>query len=213
MLRTRFMLGCCAMILAAGTSSPALSAPPAAAVVQDEIPATLVDFAAGWRRFAQPEFTAGAPDFGSEALARKRAGLIEWKARLAQLDRSGWTQRAQADARLLEAEMNGLDFDLRVRRPWARDPSYFATVYGEESDVPAHEGPSADVVDLFRYDWPLSKADDARLTTQLRSVPILLQRARTWLADGNAADLWRYGDRALAEQASVLSALLDGSLS
>ena len=213
MLRTRVLLGCCAILSVGGALTPALAAPPVAMAATADVPATLVDFAVGWRRFAQPDFTAGAPDFGPEALARKQAGLTQWKARLAQLDRTGWTQRAQADARLLEAEMNGLDFDLRVRRPWARDPSYFATVYGEESDVPAHEGPAADVIDLFRYDWPLSKSDDARLTTQLRSVPILLQRARIWLADGNAADLWRYGDRALAEQASVLSALLDGSLS
>jgi hypothetical protein len=33
-----------------------------------------------------------------------------------------------------------------VRQPWARDPSYYATVFGEESDVPAHEGPSADTI-------------------------------------------------------------------
>lgn len=213
MLRTRFLLGCCVMMLAATAQEPVLAAPPATAVGAVEIPAALIDLAAGWRRFAQPDYIGGAPDYGPEALARKRAGLEECKARLAQLDRTGWTARAQADARLIEAEMNGLDFDLRVRRPWARDPSYFATVYGEESDVPAHEGPSADVIDLFRYDWPLSKADDAQLTVRLHSVPILLQRARTWLADGNAADLWRYGDRAITEQASVLSALLDGSLS
>jgi hypothetical protein len=73
------------------------------------------------------------------------------KHRLATLDRAGWRPAAIADAALIEAEMNGLDFDLRVRQLWARDPSYYATVFGEESDVPAHEGPSADTIDLFRY--------------------------------------------------------------
>ncbi|WP_165322101.1 DUF885 domain-containing protein [Rhizorhabdus phycosphaerae] len=213
MLRTRLLLGCCAMLSATIHAPASTAATPSMPAAQSEVPAALIALAEGWRRFAQPEFASGAPDYGPEALARKRAGLVEWKIRLQRLDRTGWTQRAQADAQLLEAEMNGLDFDLRVRRPWARDPSYFATVFGEESDVPAHEGPSADVIDLFRYEWPLSKADDARLTVQMRSVPLLLQRARIWLADGNAADLWRYGDRALGEQAAVLSALLDGSLS
>lgn len=33
------------------------------------------------------------------------------------------------------------------------------------SDVPAHEGPSAEPnIDLYNFAWPLSAADDARLT-------------------------------------------------
>ena len=53
--------------------------------------------------------------------------------------------------------MNGLDFFLRVLKPWARDPGFYQTVFAEMSDVPAHEGPSAEPnIDLCKYSWPLT---------------------------------------------------------
>ena len=36
--------------------------------------------------------------------------------------------------------MNGLDFDHRVLRPWARDPGFYAVLVPEQSDTPAKEG-------------------------------------------------------------------------
>ena len=58
--------------------------------------------------------------------------------------------------------MNGLDFFLRMLKPWARDPGFYQTVFAEMSDVPAHEGPSAEPnIDLHSYTYPLSPADDA----------------------------------------------------
>ena len=53
--------------------------------------------------------------------------------------------------------MNGLDFDLRVLRPWARDPAFYKSVWTEQSDTPAHEGPTHHaVVELWTYAFPLS---------------------------------------------------------
>jgi len=77
---------------------------------------------------------------------------------------------------LIEAKMNGLDFDLRVRRPWARDPSFYATVFGERSDVPQHEGvTAAPSIDLFAYDFPLSRADQRGLSCLLEgTIPFSL---------------------------------------
>src|SRR3546814_6693719 len=75
--------------------------------------------------------------------------------------------------------MNGLDFDLRVLKPWARDPSFYATVFAEQSDVPEHEGPSASPpIDLYRFTYPLSKADQKSLGCLLGAVPRLLEQAR-----------------------------------
>jgi len=54
-----------------------------------------------------------------------------YRAQLHELDTRGWSAAQIVDYRLIEAEMNGLDFDLRVRQPWARDPSFYATVFGE----------------------------------------------------------------------------------
>ena len=58
--------------------------------------------------------------------------------------------------------MNGLDFDLRVLRPWARDPAFYKSIWTGQSDTPAHEGPTHHaVVELWTYTFPLSAADEA----------------------------------------------------
>jgi hypothetical protein len=81
------------------------------------------------------------------------------------------------------------------------------------SDVPAHEGPSAEPnIDLHNFAYPLSRSDDARLTELLSAIPAMLADARTNLAGSQAHDLWAYGDRAFNEQAEVLSQLEAGTL-
>src|SRR3546814_14790547 len=102
--------------------------------------------------------------------------------------------------------MNGLDFDLRVLKPWARDPSFYATVFAEQSDVPEHEGPSASPpIDLYRFTYPLSKADQKSLGCLLCAVPRLLEQARNNLQDADARHLWVYGTRSLSAQSATLA--------
>ena len=103
---------------------------------------TLAALFSEWRAFEQPAIESGVPDYSAAAMARKAAALPAYKARLKSIDTSNWSSAAQNDHALVKAEMNGFDFMLRVLKPWARDPSYYQTVFGEESDVPAHEGPS-----------------------------------------------------------------------
>jgi hypothetical protein len=120
--------------------------------------------------------------------------------------------------------MNGLDFDHKVRRPWARDPAFYVTMYAAESDVPAHEGPVIHGwIDTWTYDHPLSDTDAAELARRFGAIPALLQQARGNLADSNARDLWEAGIRsfrgqgadlrAYAEQVGGTSAVLDEALS
>lgn len=196
------LIGFVATLIAA--VAPAYAAPP---------PAPLVSLYDDWRAFTRPAAPDGVVDYSPAAMARTMAGLVRFRARLNALDHTGWSVEAEDDAQLIGAEMDGLDFDLRVLRPWARDPSYYANVFGEESDVPAHEGPSAaPTIDLFRYRWPLSRADDRALTTALAAVPRMLDRARITLAPSTAHDLWAYGDRAFRDQSATLSALAAGTL-
>ncbi|MGK2911625.1 MAG: hypothetical protein ACSLE1_17755 [Sphingobium sp.] len=163
--------------------------------------------------FVAPPGCNGLPDYGPPAMARAATGLVSYKARLAALDRSEWTVRQQNDYRLIEAEMNAFDFNLRILKPWARDPSFYQTVFADQSDVPAHEGPSAQPnIDLFSYSFPLSRQDDAKLTVLLGAIPQLLASAKVNLADSQAHDLWAYGDRAFKEQSQVLLALQAGTL-
>ena len=96
-----------------------------------------------WREFERPATTDHVPDYSAGAMEAQHRELADWQARLMALDPAGWPVDKQIEWHLLRAEMNGLDFDHRVRRPWARDPAFYVSVYPAESDVPAHEGPVA----------------------------------------------------------------------
>jgi hypothetical protein len=173
----------------------------------------LVRLAGDWRQFVQPDMHGCVPQYGAAAMERKLAGLPAFRARLAAIRRDGWTAGQTADYTLIEAEMNGLDFYLHILRPWARDPNFYATVYNEQSDVPEHEGTGAvPEIDLFRFGYPLSAAEQKTLTCLLGAVPALLQQAKVNLKDGNARDLWRFGAQVFKEQAETLSELEAGTL-
>ncbi len=173
----------------------------------------LVQLFADWRAFNQPELQGSVPDYSAAAMARKAAALPAFRQRLTALDRSSWSVPQQGDYRLVEAEMNGLDFYFRVLKPWLRDPGFYLTVFPDMSDVPAHEGTYAEpVIDLFPYKWPLSRADDAKLSAQLETVAPLLAQARGNLAGSTARDLWDYGAQGFLDQAEALSNLEKGTL-
>ena len=173
----------------------------------------LLQLAQDWRQFEQPAISNCVPEYGAAAMTAKAHALPAYRGRLAAIDPQGWPATQAVDYRLIEAEMNGLDFDLRLRQPWARDPSFYATVFGDRSDVPQHEGVTAvPAIDLFAYDFPLSRADQHRLTCLLDAVPALLEQARDNLRDSSARDLWVYGVRTLREQSELLAGLQAGSL-
>ena len=174
---------------------------------------SLLQLAEGWRGFEQPAVNHCVPDYGAEAMRAKAVALPAFRARLDAVDTHDWTPSQQVDHRLIGAEMSGLDFDLRVRRPWARDPSFYATVFGERSDVPQHEGvTAAPVIDLFAFQYPLSRADQRSLSCLLGAIPALLDQARINLHDSNAHDLWTYSVSTLREQSEVLAHLQAGTL-
>ncbi len=149
----------------------------------------------------------GAPDYTAATLARKATRLKTFQTRLAAIDPSSWPVDQQVDHALAGAVMNGLDFDLRVLQPWARDPAFYQSVWTEQSDTPAHEGPTHHaLVELWTYTFPLSAADQSKLAAQLRGIPPLLTQARANLT-GNARDLWITGTGTMQQQVTDLDAL------
>ena len=205
----RRALGLALLVLYAAvmSASPALAASPAPAYRQ------LVQLFSEWRAFNQPAIVGGVADYSAAAMAAKAARLPEFRARLAAIDTAGWSVAERNDKRLIEAEMNGLDFYFRVLKPWERDPSFYLTLFPDMSDVPAHEGSYAEpVTDLFPYRWPLSAADQTKLARQLETVAPLLAQAKTNLAPSTARDLWTYGSQGFLDQAEALANLEKGTL-
>ena len=181
---------------------PIFSLPAAAQTHQD-----LIRLFDEWRAFERPAFVDGVPDYSVDAMSRQHEELEGWQDRLSELDPARWSVEQQIDWHLVRAEMNGLDFDHRVRRPWARDPAFYVTIYSAESDVPAHEGPVIHGwVDLWTYDYPLSSTDAAELAERIGAIPALLEQARRNLGNSNARDLWMAGDRSFRGQVVELNA-------
>jgi hypothetical protein len=206
MKRLALWLALCAP-LAVMAKPAAPSEPPASSYQR------LATLFTDWRAFNHPAIVNGRPDYSAAAMAKKAQGLAAFRTRLKAIDTNSWSTEQKNDCRVVEAEMNGLDFFLRILKPWQRDPSFYATVFPEMSDVPAHEGPSAEPnIDLFAYKFPLSPADDAKLTELLGAIPALLADAKFNLAGSTAHDLWAYGDRAFAGQADFLAQWQKGGL-
>lgn len=166
-----------------------------------------------WRAFAGPTMKGALEDWSADTMAAKVAALPSWRKRLNAIDTSGWPVEQQNDWKLVNAEMNGFDFDLRVLRPWARDPAFYTRVWAARTDVPLREGPIADdEIALYNYRYPLSPADQHDLSVKIGAVPGLLAEARQNLKDANARDLWVYGEQELRNQSQTLASLEAGTL-
>ena len=110
-----------------------------------------------WREFQKPEINAGVPNYAAAAMEEQRRGLPEFQYRLAAIDPSSWPISQQVDYHIVRAEMNGLDFDHRVLRPWSRNPCFYSVYYRSPSDVPALEGPwRYGTLCLWKYTFPLA---------------------------------------------------------
>jgi hypothetical protein len=162
--------------------------------------ADLVDFFWEWREFQSPPLVDGVPDYSAGTMEEQHRELANFQARLAAFDTTGWSVTEQIDVYMIQAEMNGLDFDHRVTRPWERNPAFYMMIFTAQSDVPAHEGPVVHGwIDTWTYDYPLSTDDAAELATRFGTIPALLEQARVNLS-GDGRDLWRGGIRSMQGQ-------------
>jgi hypothetical protein len=167
----------------------------------------LVALFEAWREFERPALVDGVPDYSAAAMAAQHRELAAYQRRLAAIDTTDWPIAHRVDYHLVQAEMNGLDFDHRVRRPWARNPAFYTMIFAAQSDVPAHEGPVIHTwIDLWEYEYPLSPEAAADLAGRMRAIPPLLERARENLVE-DARDLWAAGIENMRGQAADLDVL------
>jgi len=211
-MRVISLSGLLAGIVILGSGAIAAQAPPAS---YQQLLAVFAD----WRTFEQPpRLGGGVPDYSPATNARRLTELGRLQARLQAINQGGWSIPQQVDHHLVRAEMNGMEYHLKVLQPFARDPAYYVSIITGESDTPAKEGPVIHgAIKLYDYPiWPrtgldtvqpLSPAQSAELAAKLRTIPPLLDAARRNLASANAKDLWLGGVRAFEEQSEALRAL------
>ncbi len=169
---------------------------------------TLVSLFKQWRTFENPPKFEGAPDYRKETFDARQRQFQGLQRRLLAIDTAGWPIANQVDWMIVWAEMNGYDFNFRILKPWERDPAFYKTVWTYKSDVPAHEGPTHHAtLELWAYEFPLSKAEKERMLSDLAVIPALNRQAQQNLT-GNARDLWVAGIRDIRTQSAVLSRML-----
>ncbi len=181
----------------------AASAPSARRAGYDDLLALFKD----WREFQRPKLVEGVPDYSPAAMAAQQRELPRFQARLKAIDPAAWPVPQQVDWHLVRAEMNGLDFDLRVRKPWATNPAFYVTVFPSQSDQPAREGPWAfGSIELWTYTFPLTADKAAEMAAGMRAIPGLLEQAKKNLT-GKGRDLWTFGTGSIKDQSADLTRL------
>lgn len=159
------------------------------------------------RILERPSLPNGVPDYTGKTIAKTQLSLETYRKRLQALDTSSWTIEQKVDLEIIRAEMNGLDYNLRILQPWVRDPAFYAIIFAEQSDTPAHEGPTSfAAIELWAYAFPLSIEDITKLTRELKIIPPLYEQAKINLT-GNARDLWIAGIGNISDQIAELDQL------
>src|SRR5262245_49626704 len=157
-----FLMAACLLVgmLVGGGTANASPDPPRRTSYDD-----LVSFFKDFRAFQKPTVVNGVPDRSPAAMVAQQREIEAYGKRLAAIEPSGWPIPQQVDYYIVRAELNGLDFDHRVLKPWTNNPGFYVTVFDDESDQPAREGPFAlGAVELWSYKFPLSPADAARMS-------------------------------------------------
>ena len=206
---------CAALACTAACTAASASAPPAPKTAAAARPAGsgagthegLLALFSDWRAAQRAPLVNGVPDYTPKAMSAQVERLAQLRARLFAFEIKQWPVAQQVEWHVLRAEMNGLEFDQRVLRPWAENPAFYVTVFDEQSDQPAREGPFAlGAVELWRFKHPLDAAAAKSIAEGLSTIPALLAQAKTNLT-GERRDCWVWGGKLLRTQEKLLSTL------
>ena len=133
-----------------------------------------------FRELQEPGLVDWVPDYSPAAIEVQRQGLEAFQQRLRAIEIQDWPVDQQVEYHLVRAEMNGLDFYLRVLKPWARDPVFYLQT--QDGGGPARAGH----LEIDKMPIPQGQLETVR--AQLRALPTILEQARSNLTEG-AADL------------------------
>jgi|TARA_B110000438_G_scaffold102449_1_gene101367 uncharacterized protein (DUF885 family) len=167
----------------------------------------LQDLFIEWRKFENPPLLNGAPDYTKKQFKKRKSTFNKLQKKLDNIDTTNWSKSMQVDWQVIEAEMNGYDFNNRVLKSWVRDPAFYQTIWMAQSDVPAHEGPvNHALLEYWQYTFPLKENSNQKFYRELALIPAFLEQAKQNLT-GNARDLWVAGINNLRDQTKDLETI------
>lgn len=149
-----------------------------------------------FREFQKPLVIDGVPDYTPEAMKKQELKLRDFQKRLKSIDISDWPISQKVDYHLVRAEMNGLEFDHRVLRPWFRDPAFYVPITFQFG--PKMHGSFS----LRRLPLPEDRIPWMRM--KLRAIPEICDQAKNNLTEG-AADLAMLGIRSKDREIALLN--------
>ena len=103
-----------------GIGLSANCAQPPAGFYQD-----LVTLNEEFLEFREVSTVDGVPDYSAKAMKTREEKIPEFRRRLKSIDPEGWTIPQKVDYLVVNSKINQLEFDHRVTRLWARDPSMY----------------------------------------------------------------------------------------
>ncbi len=155
----------------------------------------LIELFKEFRECQKPVMHNGVPNYTPEAMQKQQDDLKHLQNRLHAIDPFDWPVDKQVDYLLVQAEMNGLQFDHEVLLPWERDPAFYVPITFQF-------GPKM----YGSFSLPRLPVEEERLSwlqTKLQAVPAVLAQAKSNLTDG-AADLWMLGIRSKTREIGLL---------
>lgn len=122
------------------------------------------------RAARQPQLVATVPDYSPQAIGRWTTQLASFRTALSAIGTEAWSVPNRIDYILVRTQLNAWDFELRVQRPWARDPGHWVDL----------------IARLPYIATPIASRDEPRVQAQLRAVPATLEAARRTLTQPSA---------------------------
>ncbi len=132
---------------------------PAAAQSRDY--KALLTLHAEFQELKKPRVTVGAPDYTLKAMEARRLKLLALRRRLDAMNPKAWPVGEQVDYRIVRAQMDALEFEHRLLRPWSRDPGLYVDLLRS--------------VAYTRLPVPADKLEEFRVS--LQAVPAVVRQA------------------------------------
>lgn len=154
---------------------------PCAAQEHGGAPQDLREIFAAARALREPQRVRDIPDYSAQAVARQINALADLRERFDRLDPAAWTRSEQADYLMVRAELDMLEYGLRVYRAPSRSPNFYLSSissFGLSSGATLSR-----LGQLVRQPPPFDEDRAQDIIAHLRNVPAILEQAKRNLTE------------------------------